>query len=184
MRKALSFLALFFALGCLEADIGQSCEPPYILVGGECCLDGVCADEEADIIEAKGLGDIEAEKEGGQKGEDVDQALDDAVLYYRAFTENSIIHGGQNMVIQIMVDSKGGGHGRVWVRGINARGRDRLNIRRSNMFSPGVDHFNITYRTPSCTGCAGISPGEYEIVSELTMEGRTYYGNFTIEIRA
>lgn len=49
-------------------------------------------------------------------------------------------------------------------------GRNRLDITREIKLRGGVNRLYYEYITPSCFGCAGISPGPYNMTAELYVE--------------
>jgi len=68
--------------------------------------------------------------------------------------------------------------------GIHARGKYYLNTANVVNLTSGINVKNIMYNLPSCTGCAGISPGAYAIYAEI-MYNSSVISNSTknIEIR-
>ncbi|MCW1296941.1 MAG: hypothetical protein OH319_04640 [Candidatus Parvarchaeota archaeon] len=60
-------------------------------------------------------------------------------------------------------------------------GRYRLNDTRLLNISAGKNLITFEYRTPSCYGCAGISPGNYTLVAVM-MNGNDTIANATCEI--
>ena len=70
------------------------------------------------------------------------------------------------------------------VYGIYAKSRYYLDTANAVNLTSGTNVNNIIYNLPSCTGCAGISPGTYKIYAE-TIYNSTTISNSTkdIEIR-
>ncbi|NIO22632.1 MAG: hypothetical protein GTN38_01210 [Candidatus Aenigmarchaeota archaeon] len=71
----------------------------------------------------------------------------------------------------------------IKVYGIKDRsGRFRIDGERMVDVEPPGTSETFAFRMPSCYGCAGVSPGEYEIMFEIIKDGNTI-GNFSKTIR-
>jgi hypothetical protein len=106
-----------------------------------------------------------------------------AVRDYSLTTNKTVYRSRQVMLAEITVDSETGGNAQIWLHGIYARNREHLSIRQNHTLQKGENIIRLSHRLPSCTGCAGISPGDYVITAELTIEETVYEANTTIGIR-
>jgi len=83
-------------------------------------------------------------------------------------TDKELYRSKQTANITLSIDSSEEiGNVTVKVYGINARGRYHLNNEVNMNLTAGENIKSITYQMPSCTGCAGISPGTYNIRGEI-----------------
>jgi len=98
-------------------------------------------------------------------------------------TDRQLYHSGETMAINITVGLRQESLAGVVVHGINARNRERLGIIANYTLHKGLNVISLDYRTPDCTGCAGIAPGNYTIWAEVTVGNLTSSENATIEIR-
>ncbi len=82
-------------------------------------------------------------------------------------TDKETYHSNEHMDIAVTIDSpailRGVG---VRVYGIKAR-TDRLDKTEKINLTIGVNTITFSYKTPRCTGCAGIRPGTYQINVDL-----------------
>ncbi len=101
----------------------------------------------------------------------------------RVSTDKAVYRSHQDMWINLTVTSDTGGPAGIWVHGINARNRERLSIRDNYTLEEGENVIKIKYRTPSCTGCAGISPGDYTVTAEVTVYDKNLTANTTVNIQ-
>jgi hypothetical protein len=86
-------------------------------------------------------------------------------------TDRELYHSNEIMTINVTIDSPGEIPGAdVRVYGINAR-YYRLDKTEKTNIDTGENTVVISYTTPSCTGCAGISPGTYQLNADLTYGG-------------
>lgn len=71
----------------------------------------------------------------------------------------------------------------VKVYGIHSR-YDRLNKKKTMDLAKGENTVIFEYTMPSCTGCAGISPGPYNITAEVSVGGKIIENKtLTVEIQ-
>lgn len=71
----------------------------------------------------------------------------------------------------------------IMVYGIkDSRGNYRVNEERTLNLDPPGKIETFTFRMPSCYGCAGISPGDYEIMMEL-LHNEELITNSSITVR-
>lgn len=83
-------------------------------------------------------------------------------------TDKELYHSGQEMIVTVSVDSQANLDGALLnVHGINSK-YDRLNKEQNVSVSMGTNTYNVTYTTPSCTGCAGILPGTYTVNASIS----------------
>jgi hypothetical protein len=90
-------------------------------------------------------------------------------------TDTEVYHSGEIMEARVSAAcSKDMDSAILRLYGImDKTGKYRVNEERIvQMESPGTETVFLL-RMPSCYGCAGISPGDYEIVSELLYNGET-----------
>lgn len=82
-------------------------------------------------------------------------------------TSGEVFKSSQQMNITVAVNSEESiENAYVKVYGINSN-RNRLNELHNMNLSKGLQFISIVYTTPSCFGCAGITPGPYNITAEL-----------------
>ncbi|MFH1054778.1 MAG: hypothetical protein V1744_01655 [Candidatus Altiarchaeota archaeon] len=98
-------------------------------------------------------------------------------------TEKPLYHSNEKMWFNMTVESETGGLAEIWVHGIMARNVERLRIRENYTLEAGLNHIKVRYTMPSCTGCAGIDPGNYTVTAELTMADKTLIGNTTVGVQ-
>lgn len=88
-------------------------------------------------------------------------------------TDKELYHSNEIMKIKVFVNSEDEIKDTlVKVYGIMS-GYYRLNIEERRNLNKGLNEINFEYRTPSCTGCAGIRQGNYEITAELIYNDKT-----------
>jgi hypothetical protein len=91
----------------------------------------------------------------------------EARIYVEA--DKEVYHSGESMVVSLALPAKPGNM-TVSVFGINdSRGSYR--VQQNYSVESGMESVNLTFALPSCYGCAGVAPGEYEIYAELYSEG-------------
>jgi hypothetical protein len=98
-------------------------------------------------------------------------------------TDRGVYHSRENMLINLTMESDTGGVAEVYVHGINARNMERLKIRQNHTLEEGTNYLSVNYRTPSCTGCSGISPGDYMITAEVKVGDEIEEKNITVNIQ-
>ena len=93
----------------------------------------------------------------------------------------NVYHSNENMNVTLVVRSPSNfENATLKIYGIYSR-RYRLNETVQFNLSKGVKIVSFDYTTPSCFGCAGIQPGEYNITAELLVGGKIV-DNKTIEV--
>jgi hypothetical protein len=86
-------------------------------------------------------------------------------------TDKELYHSNELMNITVEVNSPEElKNARIRVYGIYS-GRYRLNEEKEVDLEIGKNNISFLYKTPRCYGCAGISPGVYEINAELEYDG-------------
>ncbi len=100
-------------------------------------------------------------------------------------TDKETYHSRETANINVSVDSPTGAQDvEVRLHGINARGSERLNLVQTVNLSRGENTVQFTQPMPSCTGCAGISPGDYGIFAEVEIGGEVIAkANATVNIQ-
>ncbi len=109
--------------------------------------------------------------------------LQDPVKGIDLKSERNLYHSQEIMWLNLTVESETGGLAQVWAHGIEARLTERLRIRQNQTLKPGINEIMLKYPTPSCTGCAGIKPGNYTVTAEVTVGARTQSKNITVDIQ-
>lgn len=95
-----------------------------------------------------------------------------------------IFHSNELMNITVLIQSSTDlENAYLRVYGIKSR-TYRLEKTQTINLSEGLNAITVPYRTPRCTGCAGISPGGYEITADLIYENKTISSStITVQIR-
>jgi len=97
-------------------------------------------------------------------------------------TDKETYYSGETMAFEINL-SKGIENATLSIRGIkDSRGGYRIQKDYSILLGSVQNQVNFTFVMPSCYGCAGISPGEYEIFAEL-ISGNVQLANATKVVR-
>lgn len=98
-------------------------------------------------------------------------------------TDKDVYYSNELMNITVIIDSENIIENvDVRVYGINAR-RNRLDKTEKVGIKEGLNTVNFLYKTPSCYGCAGISPGIYKINAEVKYDNKTINKIKEVEIR-
>ncbi|MEM2918764.1 MAG: hypothetical protein QXY62_04625 [Candidatus Altiarchaeota archaeon] len=88
-------------------------------------------------------------------------------------TDKEIYHSNEIMKIKVLINAEEEMNNvSVKIYGIMS-GYYRLQIEDKKNLKKGLNEINFEYRTPSCTGCAGIRPGSYEVNVELLYDNET-----------
>lgn len=86
-------------------------------------------------------------------------------------TDKETYHSGETMAFEVNL-TKGIENATLSIRGIkDSRGTYRIQQDYSILPGSFQNQVNFTFVMPSCYGCAGISPGEYEISTQLFSGG-------------
>jgi hypothetical protein len=86
-------------------------------------------------------------------------------------TDKGLYHSNELMDITVTVDSSSSLRDvDVRVYGINSR-YYRLDKTEKKDLDVGLNTIKFSYKTPPCTGCAGISPGTYQVSVDLIYNG-------------
>ncbi|MBU0649486.1 hypothetical protein KJ969_05330 [Patescibacteria group bacterium] len=94
---------------------------------------------------------------------------------------SQVYHSRENMNITVVVNAGSAvENATLKVYGINSR-YYRLDQSRKLNLTYGANTISIDYATPQCFGCAGISPGRYNVTAELYVNEQAI-DNRTIEI--
>jgi hypothetical protein len=86
-------------------------------------------------------------------------------------TDKDAYFSRETMTISLLLHSRIESDADIEIRGIS----DKLRISQAEHLNIGDNNITFQYETPSCYGCAGISPGEYNITAYIR------YNNKTIE---
>lgn len=86
--------------------------------------------------------------------------------------DREVYHSSEEMKLNINVKLPAKENVTVRVRGIPDRsGSCRINEERNVSAGPEGTNEIFAFRLPSCYGCAGVSPGDYEIAVEIIRDG-------------
>jgi len=99
-------------------------------------------------------------------------------------SDKNVYHSAEQMKLNAEIKTLGKLENvTVRVYGVrDRRGGYRVNEEKIiNVDPPGIEE-TFEFRMPSCYGCAGVSPGDYEIVMEILKEGEVI-GNFSKTIK-
>jgi len=97
-------------------------------------------------------------------------------------TDKDAYSSGETMLLFLEL-SESAENATVSVRGIrDARGAYRVNQDYQIPAGSSQNRINFSFAVPSCYGCAGVSPGNYEIYAEL-LSGSAHIANATKIIR-
>ncbi|MCX6814801.1 MAG: hypothetical protein NTY20_04100 [Candidatus Aenigmarchaeota archaeon] len=97
-------------------------------------------------------------------------------------TDKETYYSGETMAVEVNL-TKGIENATLSIRGIkDSRGTYRIQKDYSILLGSVQNQVNFTFVMPSCYGCAGISPGEYEIFAEL-ISGSVQLANATKVVR-
>jgi hypothetical protein len=97
----------------------------------------------------------------------------DLVVTMSMLTDTETYHSGEYMEVRVSAAcSEDLGSAIIKVYGIkDGAGRYRVNQEKIVEMSPPGNETVFLFEMPVCYGCAGISPGEYEIMAELLYSG-------------
>lgn len=101
---------------------------------------------------------------------------------FSAATDRRTYHGGENMWINVTVGAEKQSVAGINVHGIKAKGAERLRISTNQTLEKGLNSISVQYILPPCTGCAGISPGNYTVTTEIKAGAETRTQDSTVEI--
>lgn len=99
-------------------------------------------------------------------------------------SDKEVYHSSEELELKTTIETETGIENlTIKVYGIkDRRGNYRVNgERKVNIDPPGTSE-TFAFRMPSCYGCAGVSPGDYEIVFEV-LQNEKVIGNFSKTIR-
>ncbi|MFH0863224.1 MAG: hypothetical protein V1875_09400 [Candidatus Altiarchaeota archaeon] len=97
-------------------------------------------------------------------------------------TDRGLYHSRENLKADITIESELDQPADITLHGINAKGYERLNLKTSQELGRGRNIISMGYMLPSCTGCSGISPGNYTISADVKTAKETKTANAVIEI--
>jgi hypothetical protein len=106
-----------------------------------------------------------------------------AMEAFSARTQRPMYHSKETMWINLTIATNRDVTARIYAHGIKARNSERLRIKRSETLRQGINHIALKYRTPDCTGCAGIKAGNYTIGVDVAIAGENATQDMTVEIR-
>ena len=75
----------------------------------------------------------------------------------------------EQMLISLNISSRVAANVTIDIKGIG----NRLEISQERHLQAGNNNLTFTYTTPECYGCAGISPGMYNITAYITYDNNT-----------
>ena len=89
---------------------------------------------------------------------------------YSLDTDKETYFSKENMIITLGITSKKEAEIGIEIKGI----ANKLNLIETKYLEIGNNSIEFSYTTPSCYGCAGISPGSYNITAYILCENKTY----------
>ena len=106
----------------------------------------------------------------------------EAVRTISMSTDRQSYRSRENMKMDITIESDIDSPVDLRLHGINSRGFERFNLQTRQELGIGRNILTMNYQLPSCTGCAGITPGNYTITAEAKAGNETKSADATIEI--
>ena len=96
-----------------------------------------------------------------------------AELNLNLSTDKKVYHSSEEMELTAVVETPGRLENvTIRVYGIkDRRGNFRIDAKREVNIEPPGTKETFVFRMPSCYGCAGVSPGKYEIFAEILKDG-------------
>lgn len=106
------------------------------------------------------------------------------IRIYNFSTDKKIYHPKENIKVNLEVYSSLPSNATLKIYGIKNRWNSyRINEVRNVTLSKGLNLLNFNYVTPSCYGCAGVSPGEHKLNVEILFSYEKINSSLSIEIR-
>lgn len=98
-------------------------------------------------------------------------------------SDREVYHSSETMELNALVSFLDEGNYTVRVYGIKDHGGDfRVSSERTVESESGVINESFSFSMPGCYGCAGVTPGDYEMVMEI-LKGGEIVGNCSKAIR-
>ena len=107
-----------------------------------------------------------------------------AELNLNLSTDKKVYHSSEEMELTAVVETSGRLENvTIRVYGIkDRRGNFRIDAKREVNIEPPGTKETFVFRMPSCYGCAGVSPGKYNLTVEVSKDGKVL-GNFSKEVK-
>ena len=98
------------------------------------------------------------------------ETIETDIVVYSLDTDKETYFSKENMIITLGITSKKEAEIGIEIKGI----ANKLNLIETKYLEIGNNSIEFSYTTPSCYGCAGISPGSYNITAYILCENKTY----------
>jgi hypothetical protein len=97
-------------------------------------------------------------------------------------TDKDLYHSGEPIKLSLEVFSSAEiPNAKVKFYGVNAKSRLRLSYETIKNIARGDNLITYDFIAPSCYGCAGVSPGTYQVTAEI-LQNNSSLANTTINI--
>jgi hypothetical protein len=94
-------------------------------------------------------------------------------------SDNSVYHSGEELRLNLTVDSPSAGSLKIWINGINGR----VDISREENISAGKSTLEFSHTLPRCNVCGGISQGNYSINCSVMFGKKSENRTIWVEIK-
>lgn len=111
------------------------------------------------------------------------ESLENSAYSMGASADKELYHSGETITLNAFVESPFDINATLRFYGIYVN-RYRLDLTKTVSLNKGENNISFQYKAPNCYGCAGISPGTYEIKADLSYNGEVLAADsLDIEIR-
>jgi len=124
------------------------------------------------------------QKENGFIEENLTTTPETSQLTLNLSSNKEVYHSSEEMELRTTIETSSRAENlTIKVYGIkDRRGKFRVNGEKVVDINPPGTSETFAFRMPSCYGCAGVSPGEYEIIFEVMHTGEVI-GNFSKTVK-